>query len=166
MEETGRSYVALYNAIRRILVLLGSSATNLSIVRDGEGALFLYHRERRVGFCEVFHEFLGEDREGLLIGHILWQEFESMLRELKITGFERGFLDDYMPKLIGNPEIDVDRKFKAVVAVLYGGARRRSDVECLMKLDWKDLIAAIRIAQDEGIGAAEVVDFIKQPVAA
>ncbi|MFA6437551.1 MAG: hypothetical protein WC242_00165 [Candidatus Paceibacterota bacterium] len=162
----GADSIGSYDVVRRIVELLESSATNL--IRAGKDNLFLYSYDTVTDepVCDVYHGFFDSDRRYLLI-ILLYQELDRRLRDKNLNGFEEGFVGVYMPGLLDNPEISIETKFKTVAAVLYGGARRRSDVERLMEKDWKDLIAAIRIAQSEGIGAVEVLNFIEQqPVAA
>jgi hypothetical protein len=169
LEKVGEQWAsALYDLVSRVVRLLDILATDL--VREGDDLCLYYIGQGNTPWCEKFIGFF-DWRQGIeLFANLLKQELYRGLRAMSftvnITGFERGFLDDYMPRLLDNLEMDPEKKLKAVAAVLYGGARRRSDVERLMELDWKDLIAAIRIAQDEGIGAVEVLDFLKQPVAA
>jgi len=155
--------VGLYNFVSRLISLLGSSATN--VTREGD-ALCVHYRESGVLVRETYHEFFSEEGNNSHYLFLLKQELFLKVYELKITGFEDGVMASYMSRLFDSLEMNLEKKLKAVAAVLYGGARKRSDVERLMELSWKDLIAAIRIAQDERIGAVEVLDFLEQPIAA
>jgi hypothetical protein len=161
----GADEVGFLDAVRRVFLLLKGSATNLARTGQVDLTLYFYDTVTDEPVCDVYHRFFGADLNYLLTV-LLYRELYYGMRKINLTGIEEGFLDDYMPRLLNNLEMDSESKLKAVAAVLYGGAVRRDDVERLVKLDWKDFIAAIRIAQSEGIGAVEVLDMIKQPVAA
>jgi len=149
---------ALYDMVSRVVRLLDILATNL--VREGDDLCLYYVEQGDTLCCEKFVGFF-DRREGVgLFANLLKQELLKIVREKDFGGFVKSYIYNYIPGLLENLEMDPEKKLKAFTAVLYGGARQREDVERLMEMDWKDLISAIRISQDEGIGAVEVLDMI------
>lgn len=153
---------ALYDLVHRAVLLLDILATDL--VREGDDLCLYYVGQEDTPWYERYIGFF-DRREGVeLFANLLKAEVYRIVGEKCLHGFGEGFLYYYMPKLLDNLELDPEKRLKAVAAVLYGGARRREDVERLMELDWKSLIAAIRISQDEGVSAIEILNII-EPVA-
>jgi hypothetical protein len=165
LEKVGEQWAsALYDLVSRVVRLLDILATDL--VRERDDLCLYYIGQGDTPWCERFVGFF-DWREGIgLFENLLKEEFRKIVREKYLCGFAKSYLVDYMPRLLDDLELDPEKKLKAVAAVLYGGAIWQKDIERLMDLGWKDLIAAIRIAQDEGIGAVEVLDLLEQPVAA
>jgi len=154
---------ALYDMVSRVVQLLDILATDL--VREGDNLCLYYIGQGDTPWSERFFGFFDRREGEQLFANLLKQELLKIVREQDLRGFAEGF-HGYYTRLLDDLKMDPEKKLKAVAAVIYGGARRREDVERLMEMDWKSLIAAIRMSQDEGISAVEVLDFIEQPAVA
>ena len=157
MEVASRSYMGLYVAVSRIIELLRLVA---NLARTDQDALSLYyHNMAGESVCEMYHGFFASEHN-LLLTNLLKQELYEGVCNRNLAGFADGFIGDFMPRFLDNPENDVENKIKAVFVVLYGRALRREDIERLVKVKWEELLPAVQLAEEEGMSVVEVLNLV------
>jgi len=163
---SGSNSADLRAVVREVIELLGRSATNLARTGQNDLSIYSYDTVTSEPVCDVYHGFFDEEHNDLALTSFLYKEMGSRLSRKGLNRYKTDFSVGYMSDILANLRLDLETRLKAFFVVACGGVCQREDVGRLMELDWKSLIAAIRIAQDEGMSAVEVLDFIEQPVTA
>jgi len=162
----GSNSADLPAVVREVMELLDRTATDLVRTDQNDLRIYSYDTVTSEPVCDVYHGFFDEEHNDLALTSFLYKEMGSRLSRKGLVRYKTDFSVVYMSDILANLRLDLETRLKAFFVVACGGVCQREDVERLIKMDWKDLIAAIRIAQDEGMSAVEVLDFIEQPAVA
>jgi len=149
------------DVVRSVLLLLGNTArsfikteTNdlvIEVMMDSSGNL---HQGVHHSFFDT--RYVDEIVARLKMSLSLRSRTFGVLEDRAISDF----MYNFMPRFLDSPENDVEKKLKAVLAVIYGGARKQEEIERLVALNWKDLLAVIYIVRHEYQGAYSAIDVL------
>jgi len=166
--QEGTGPMTISDVVRQIIRLLGTTASLNRIERAGDLALDVVDPDKGT-YRGVYHSF-SDPKYAEEIVACLKASLFSRSRIFGVLEEDRKigeFMLDFMPRFLDSPENDVEKKLKAVLAVItYGGARTREDMERLVELKWWKLLAVVRLARSEQMSAVEVLDFLEPVVAA
>ncbi|MFA6437538.1 MAG: hypothetical protein WC242_00230 [Candidatus Paceibacterota bacterium] len=167
---SGPDEMFVSSAVRSVLTAFSTSAINL--VRTSDGDLVIETegwdvvRRNKVIYRGAYHGFFDLQNVGEVVAELKEALFS---RSVQIGVLESSEINDlvfdFISRFLDSPENDIEKKFKAVLVVIHGGARTREEVERLVELEWWKLLAAVQLARSEQMSAVEVLDLL-EPVAA